>query len=217
MGASDRIPLLVVGGGIGGLAAALGLARKGREVHVIEKAPEFGEIGAGLQLAPNASRMLDRLGVLQEIHKDAVFPRRLVWMDAVAGKEITALDLGEKFQATYGYPYVVMHRNDLLDALLSACRAEPRVTLETSKDVVAVEETAGGARVRCADGTVYECGTLIGADGLWSPTRRLVVGDGEPICSQYVAYRGAIPMAEMSEHAGLDNVVMWVGPEMHFV
>jgi salicylate hydroxylase len=110
-----------------------------------------------------------------------------------------------------------MHRNDLLEALLAACRAEPRVTLETSRDVVAVEETAAGARVRCADGTSYECATLIGADGLWSPTRRLVVGDGEPICAQYVAYRGAIPMAEMSEHAGLENVVMWAGPEMHLV
>jgi 3-hydroxybenzoate 6-monooxygenase len=218
MGAGDRIPLLVVGGGIGGLAAALGLARKGRPVHVVEKAPEFGEIGAGLQLAPNASRMLDRLGVLSEIHKNAVFPRRLVWLDAVAGKEITALDLGEKFQATYGYPYVVMHRSDLLDALLAACRAETRITLETSRDVVAVEPLGAGARARCADGTVYECDTLIGADGLWSPTRRLVVPDeGEPICSHYVAYRGTIPMHEMSEHAGLDNVVMWAGPEMHLV
>lgn len=217
MGSGKRVPLLIVGGGIGGLAAALGLANIGRTVHVLEKAPEFSEIGAGLQLAPNASRMLDRLGVLKELHRHAVFPERLVWMDALSGERITALDLGRKFQETYGYPYIVMHRHDLLDTLLAACRASPRITLETKKDVVAVEDLGDGARARCADGSVYECDTLIGADGLWSPTRKLVHDDGEPVCAQYVAYRGTIPMQEMSEHVGLDNVVIWTGPEMHLV
>lgn len=217
MSSGARIPHLIIGGGIGGLAAALGLANTGRTVHVIEKAPEFGEIGAGLQLAPNASHMLDRLGVLRDLHKLAVFPQRLVWMDALSGRQVTALDLGKKFQDTYGYPYIVMHRHDLLETLLAACRASDRITLETNRDVVAVEDLGDGARAVCADGSVYECDALIGADGLWSPTRKLVHDDGAPICAEYVAYRGTIPMQEMSEHAGLDNVVMWVGPEMHLV
>ena len=86
MGRSGSQGFLIVGGGIGGLAAALALARSGRAVHVVEKARQFGEIGAGLQLAPNASRVLDRLGILAEVHKHVVFPKRLVWMDAISGR-----------------------------------------------------------------------------------------------------------------------------------
>ena len=208
---------LVIGGGIGGLAAALGLARAGRSVHVLEKSPEFGEIGAGLQLAPNASHALDRLGVLAEIRKYAVFPRRLVWGDAISGDIITSLDLGEKFVERFGYPYLVMHRSDLLSALLEACRAESRITFETDRDVLAVEDRGDGARAICADGESREAMALIGADGLRSATRKLVADDGEPRGFPYVAYRGAIPIDEISEHAGLDNVIMWVGPDMHFV
>ncbi|HEY5210128.1 MAG TPA: FAD-dependent monooxygenase [Stellaceae bacterium] len=208
---------LVIGGGIGGLATALGLAHAGARVHVIEKAPEFGEIGAGLQLAPNASSALDRLGVLGEIRKFAVAPRRMVWGDAISGEIVTAFDLGEPFVARFGYPYLVMHRSDLLNVLLAACRAESRITLETGRDAVAIEDKVTGARVTCDDGTVYDCAALVGADGLWSPTRKFIADDGPPRTFPFVAYRGAIPIAEVSEHAGLDNVIMWCGPDMHFV
>src|SRR5882762_7431870 len=95
---SGRIPLLIVGGGIGGLATALAAAQTGYPAHVIEKAEEFTEIGAGLQLAPNATRMLDRLGIWGEIQKHAIFPKQLILMDAVSGQHITSLDLGAKFQ-----------------------------------------------------------------------------------------------------------------------
>src|SRR6476659_2878765 len=100
-----KVPLLIVGGGIGGLATALAAARAGRRVHVLEKSPEFTELGAGLQLAPNATRMLDQLGVLQDVLKLATLPRSLVMMDAVTGLPITQLDLGEAFRVHYGYPY----------------------------------------------------------------------------------------------------------------
>src|SRR5271163_4381123 len=113
---TNRIPLLIVGGGIGGLATALAVSQKGLPAHVVEKSPDFTEYGAGLQLAPNATRILDRLGIFSEIRANATFPRRLVLMDAVSGREITAVDLGEKFLAHYGYPYIVMHRGDLLAA-----------------------------------------------------------------------------------------------------
>src|SRR6476660_3508327 len=102
--------LLVVGGGIGGLATALAAARAGRTVHVIEKSPEFTEIGAGLQLAPNATRMLARLGVLADVLAPATFPRSLVMMDAVTGSPLTRLDLGDAFRDHYGFPYIVTHR-----------------------------------------------------------------------------------------------------------
>jgi 3-hydroxybenzoate 6-monooxygenase len=212
-----RIPFLIVGGGIGGLAAALALSRKGRRVHLIEKDDEFGEIGAGLQLAPNASRVLDRLGVLDEIAKSAVYPKRLVWRDAVTGKLLTAVNLGEPFQQRYRYRYIVMHRADLLNVLLETCRSSTRISLETGKRAIAVEDSGDSARVGCADGAVYDCDAVIAADGLWSTIRKFVYDDGAPVCSMYVAYRGTIPASRFSQGAPPEEMVLWTGPEKHFV
>ena len=213
---TTRFPTLIVGGGIGGLATALALARHGRAAHVVEKSADFGEIGAGLQLAPNAMAVLDRLDVMADISKHAVYPSRLVWMDAISGAPITALDLGDAFRRRYVQPYIVMHRGDLLAVLLDACRQQRLITLEAGSDVVAVEDLGDGARVRLADGAVHETELLVGADGLHSIVRRLV-SDDAPIYDGLVAYRGTIPIAQISAHAGLDNVVMWVGPQLHFV
>jgi salicylate hydroxylase len=160
--------------------------------------------------------VLDRLGLVGEIAKHAVFPSRLVWMDALHGTRITAVDLGDRFRRRYGQPYIVMHRGDLLKVLLDACAAEARITLEAGREAAAVEDLGEVARIRCTDGTVYATELLIGADGLHSVVRRLIIEDA-PVCDGNVAYRGTIPMAQMSTHAGLDNVVMWVGPDMHFV
>src|SRR5215472_13949513 len=170
-------PILIVGGGIGGLATALALARAGCAVHVVEKAPEFGEIGAGLQLAPNAVHVLERLGLMGEIGKHAVFPNRLVWMDALDEQRITYVDLGEPFRRRYGHPYLVMHRGDLLNVLFEACAAEKLITLESSRDVTAVDDLGDVARARFADGTTSEAELLIGADGLWSTVRGAVATD----------------------------------------
>ncbi|HYM04559.1 MAG TPA: FAD-dependent monooxygenase [Stellaceae bacterium] len=214
--ALSRLPAVIAGGGIGGLTTALAMSRTGRPVHVLEKSAEFGEIGAGLQLAPNAMQVLDRLGLIGEIAKHAVFPRRLVWMDALDAGRITEVDLGDAFRRRYGQSYIVMHRGDLLTVLLEACRAERLITLEARRDVTTVEDLGDAARVLCADGARYETELLVGADGLHSAVRRLVADD-EPLCDGCVAYRGTIPIEKMSRHAGLDNVVMWVGPNMHFV
>ena len=212
-----RIPIVIAGGGIGGLAAALAISRGGLPVHVLEKSERFSEIGAGLQLAPNATRMLDSLGILDEVRKHATFPDRLVMMDAVSGEPITALDLRPKFVAHFGFPYILMHRGELLGAELAACQSSPRITLENNKEVVAVEDLGDGAAVQCGDGTIYECDLLIGADGLWSTVRKVVHDDGAPICAQFVAYRGTVPVDEAPPGADLRNMTIWVGPDMHFV
>jgi 3-hydroxybenzoate 6-monooxygenase len=211
-----KTPTLIVGGGIGGLTAALALARQSRDVHVLEKGEDFTEIGAGLQLAPNATRVLSALGVMDAVAAHAVFPARLLWMDALAEKPISAIDLGDAFQARFRQRYLVMHRSDLLAVLLEACRASGHVTLEAKRDVVAVEDHGGTAVARCADGAVFETELLVGADGLWSRIRRLVSGD-RPNAAPYVAYRGTLPIDQISPHAGHETVVMWVGPSMHFV
>jgi len=214
---THHVPVLIAGGGLGGLALAIALAQRGQRVHVLEKNPEFSEVGAGLQVAPNASRILDELGVLAAIHRHAVFPARMLWMDAVSGERLTALDLGAPFVERYGFPYFVMHRHDLLNVLLEAAQAENHITLEPSKDVVAIEDLGDAAAVTCADGTRYVGDVLVGADGLWSTVRRFVHDDGDPVPSAYVAYRGAVPIDQVSSHAGLDDVIVWTGPDRHLV
>jgi 2-polyprenyl-6-methoxyphenol hydroxylase-like FAD-dependent oxidoreductase len=217
MGQRRTIPFLIVGGGIGGLATALALSRKGYQVHLLEQASTFAEIGAGIQLAPNASSVLDHLGVLDEISTCAVYPRRMLLVDALSGETLTAADLGEPFLRAFRYPYLVMHRNDLLTILLNACQQSKAITLETNRHVVAVEDLGDGVRVRCADGTTYVSDALIGADGLRSIVRTLVIDDQEPLCEGFVAYRGAIPAEEAIEHAGLDTIRFWIGPNLHFI
>jgi 2-polyprenyl-6-methoxyphenol hydroxylase-like FAD-dependent oxidoreductase len=217
MGAKIAKPLLVLGGGIGGVAAALSLARRGRRVHVLEKAPDLTEIGAGLQLAPNAMRVLDRLGVLDQIMSVAVFPQTLTLLDIATAKRLKTVDLGPAFIARYGYPYIVMHRSDLLAILVEACRDSGLVSFETNKEAVAIEDLHDSAELSCRDGSVYRTEALIAADGLWSLTRRTLFSDDPVQTPKYVAYRGTIPISEIAMYARPDDLLIWAGPEMHLV
>lgn len=209
---------LVVGGGIAGLAVALGLGRAGRPVRVLERAPEFGEVGAGIQLAPNALAVLDRLGVLDAVLKDAVFPERKRYMDAVTGKEIATIDLGDEFVAHYGYPYVVVHRADLHKALLDGCAEQESVILETNKEVTSAKKLDGGRmEVSCTDGSTYVADAVVGADGVRSALRGQVIED-ELVPSKYVAYRGTVPIEVVGEDVADSPAVMcWLGPAMHLI
>ena len=188
------------------------MAETGRESLVLERAPEFSEVGAGIQLAPNGTAVLERLGVMDEISKLAVFPKRLVLMDAITGKELTALNLEETFKNQYGHPYIVMHRADLHKVLYEACLEKGNITLLTNSEVEKVEDLTDRAKVTLVNGDIYESDAVIGADGIHSNTRKLV-SDDQPVCSQYVAYRGTIPMEEVTETAGTnpDDVLMWIG------
>ncbi|SER35707.1 salicylate hydroxylase [Lentzea xinjiangensis] len=210
------IPALVVGGGIGGLATALSLARSGQRVHLVERAPEFAEIGAGLQFGPNASRALDALGVLEDILPLAVAPARAVMVDARTGRRLTTLDFGPAFVRRYGYPYLVLHRHDLLEKLVEHCRRHPLITLENNRTVADVDLRADGATVVCTDGTRYETAAVIAADGLHSALRRHVVDD-DTICNGYVAYRGTVTRERAGRSADDTSVLLWVGPGMHLM
>jgi salicylate hydroxylase len=211
-----QVPFVVIGGGIGGLAAALGIARTGRNVYVLEQAHVFSEVGAGLQLGPNALKMLDRLGVLEKVKEKAFFPRRLVLLDALTGEELASLDLGNMFQRKFHYPYIVTHRSDLLDALLEACHADSRITLMNNQEVVKIEQCGEKVRIECANQNMFFADAVIGADGIKSRTRGLIHQD-TTICSEFVAYRGTIPVSEIERHEYFDDVVCWIAPYMHLV
>src|SRR6266545_1235233 len=137
-------------------------------------------------------------------------------MSVVTGECLTGLDFGPKFRETYGYPYIVVHRRDLLAALLDACRASPLVTLRSDRKVHGLGQGAEEVVVACADGSTYRARAVVGADGVWSTVRRFTVGDDELVCSRDVAYRGTAPIEAVPEHSGLD-VVWWAGPKMHLI
>lgn len=207
--------VIVVGGGIGGLSAAYSLSRQGLSVRVLESASGFGEVGAGLQLAPNCTRILDDYGLLEEAISRGVVPDRMVMRDAIDGSELTRLDLRD-LERRYGYPYLVIHRSDLHALFLDACR-RAGVQLVTDARVIGYENTPGGASATLASGEVHDGAVVIAADGLHSVARRLLVDD-QPVSSAYVAYRGTVP-ADQPRVAGvdLDEVAVYVGPRCHFV
>ncbi|MCA4135603.1 FAD-dependent oxidoreductase [Arthrobacter sp. M4] len=217
---NEQSDVLVVGGGMAGLAGALAMRSNGARVTLLEQAPEFGEVGAGLQLAPNATRILQRWGLLDKVIEVGVKPRNIVFRDAVTGEELTRQVLGGEFEERYGAPYVVVHRSDLHRVLLEACR-EAGVELINNVRVESVETvaTAAGAavgRVRSAGGEVYTADAVLAADGLKSALRAAVSTD-TPIGSAYVAYRGTVPITKDTPAADLEDVIVYLGPDCHLV
>jgi 3-hydroxybenzoate 6-monooxygenase len=205
---------LIAGGGIGGLGAALALARAGHTAEIFERASAFREIGAGIQLGPNVFRMFDRLGIRAAMEADAVRPDALVMRCAIAGHEITRVPLGEGFLAHFGHPYAVTHRADMLNTLLAACRATPGITLHLNTG--AASATPDGTLL-LEDGRRIQGDLVIGADGLWSRIRAAVLDDGPPVVSGHIAYRAVLPMDEVPSHVSRTEVVLWAGPRLHLV
>ena len=209
--------VLIAGGGIGGLAAAMGLARKGCRSIVLEQAAELGEIGAGIQLGPNAFHAFDYLGVGEAARAKAVFIDKLRLMDALSGEEITHIPLDEPFRARFRNPYAVVHRGDLHGVFLKACRESGLVELRTRQAVEGYEQDGKRVRVRIRGGGAVEGNVLIGADGLRSAVRAQLVGDGEPRVSGHSTYRSVIPTEQMPEDLRWNAATLWAGPKVHLV
>jgi 2-polyprenyl-6-methoxyphenol hydroxylase-like FAD-dependent oxidoreductase len=209
-------PFLIAGGGIGGLAAALALAAKGYRAHVLEQAPEFKEIGAGLQLGPNSWRCLRALGAEAAAKPLAVFPGALVIRDGVDGKEVLSIPLAG-FEHRFGAPYALIHRADLLNVLLETAKASPSITLQSSAQVKSFRDDGEGVTVTTSDGRQYRGAALIGADGLWSNIRTQIVNDGKPRVSGHIAYRAVLSASEVPERLQHWNMVLWAGPKCHMV
>jgi len=211
--------ILIAGGGLGGLAAALALGRKGLAVRVLEQAPKFAPIGYGIQLGPNVFPMFDRLGISAAVMRDATIPRNILMLDALSGEEVTHIPTGPKFRARFTHPYIIIHREDIHRVLIEACAAVPAITMEGGAGVADFEETDdGGVRVVLEDGRRVEGAALIGADGLRSAVRARLVTEGEPQPIGYVAHRTIVPMDALAAHIPYrEEVVLWGGPGFHIV
>lgn len=210
-------PVLIAGGGIGGLATALGLARKGVRSIVLERAAELGEIGAGIQIGPNAFHCFDYLGVGDEARAKAVYIDSLRLMDAIKGEEITSIPLDAPFRERFKNPYAVVHRADLHGVLLEACRSNELIELRTSHTVERYEQDGNTVRVYCKDKGYLEGQALVGADGLRSNIRQQIVGDGEPRVSGHTTYRSVIPTEQMPKDLRWNAATLWAGPKCHIV
>lgn len=217
MAQTSPLPLLISGGGIGGLAAAMVLAQDGHRVTLFEQAATFGEIGAGIQLGPNIFRMFDYLGLTDAINRVAFFPPGLGMNDVRTGEKVVRVPLGDVARATYGFPYGVIYRADLHQVFLDACRAQPNVTLRTSAKVESFNQSADGVTVKLEGGEVVEGSALIGADGMWSRIREAVVGDGKPRVSGHIAYRAVLKREDVPAHLWSDDVTLWGGEKTHLV
>lgn len=211
-----ELPVLVAGGGIGGIAAALALARRGFAVKVLEQAPQLGEIGAGIQLGPNAFSAFDALGVGEAARRRAVFTDEMVMHDALDETLVGRIPTGEAFRARFGNPYAVIHRADVHRTLLEGAMASGRIEVATGTPVQRVEQADGEVRVHDARGEVHRGCAMVGADGVKSAVRRQYVGD-EARVSGHVVYRAVVDRQDFPADLRWNAASIWVGPNCHLV
>ena len=212
----SKLPVLVAGGGIGGLAAALALTRQGFHVKVLEQAPQHGEIGAGIQLGPNAFAAFDALGVGPLARSRAVYTDEMVMHDAVDETLVGRIPTGEAFRQRFGNPYAVIHRADIHGALLEGAQASDRIQVRTSTTVQRIEQDDEGVTVHDAQGGTHRGLALIGADGVRSAVRRQYVGDDARV-SGHVVYRAVVDRKDFPEDLRWNAASIWVGPNCHLV
>ena len=216
MAAKDD-PILVIGGGLGGAAAALALGRKGWRVRVLEQAPEFGVIGYGIQLGPNVFPMFDRLGVADAVLAQSITPKAILMLDSVDAGEIVRIPTGASFRQRFSRPYIVIHRADLHRILLDACKKLANVELVPLTGAAYYEDRGDRVRVRTKDNRTIQGAALIGADGLRSTVRAQMLSEGEPRMVGFVAHRTIVPMAGVRAEIHRNEVVLWSGPGFHIV
>jgi 3-hydroxybenzoate 6-monooxygenase len=190
-------PMIIAGGGIAGLSTAIAVAAAGNRVLVLERASGFAEMGAGIQLGPNAFHALRHLGIHDVLGARAVLIDELRLMDGTTGRCITTVPLGEAVQVRYAHPYAVVHRGDLYQALLDVARGHDAIELREGHPVRSYEQHPAGVTVALDDGRTLDGTALIGADGLHSVVRAQLLGDGDPCPVGHVTYRALVPADRM--------------------
>ena len=214
--------MIIVGGGIGGLAAALACGQAGARPQVLERAATFSEVGAGIQMGPNVTRTLHAWGLAEDLKEIGFVPRKLEAKDTQTGQIIGTLRLGQRSLETYGAPYVTVHRADLHRVLLQKIKRSGLAELCLDSEVQAVQQHADGIQISgtnlAASLTEFsKSAAMVGADGLWSKTRQFVVTPKAPRVTGLLAYRALVPMQSVPEKLRLQDVNVWVGPRVHAV
>ena len=210
-------PILIVGGGLGGLTAALALASHGKPVRVLEGAPAFGAIGYGIQFGPNVFRVFDRLALSAAVLAKADSPPAVLMIDALNGKEVTRVPTGPLLRARFEHPYIIIHRVDPHDVMLAACRRNPLIVLEPNCMVSCFADHGERVTATTQDGRSFEGSALIGADGIRSRIRAQLLADGDPLPNGFMAFRTIVPMADVTAEVRRDIVALWGGPGFHLV
>jgi salicylate hydroxylase len=209
--------IVIAGAGIGGLTAGVALLKRGFDVTILEQAQALKEIGAGVQLAPNATRVLYQIGVGERLEGLACEPpgkRVRLWN---TGQSWRLFDLGAASRDIYGFPYFTLHRADLHQALADAVYALSPNAIHLGEKVEGVKQTGGKVEVTTVQGNVYEADLLIGADGVHSRVRRALFGPDEPVYSGVMAWRGVIDAEKLPEHLRSAYGTNWVGPGAHVI
>src|SRR5258705_10680418 len=209
-------PILIVGGGIGGLAAALALAREGCHVRVLEQASTIEEIGAGIQLGPNAFAAFDALGIGEQARGRAVYTDEMVMHDAIDETLVGRIPTGAAFRERFGNPYAVIHRADVHLSLLEGAQRSDRIQVLTSTTVQRVDQDDDSVTVHDSKGNTHRGVVLIGADGVKSAVRRQYVGDDARV-SGHVVYRAVVDKKDFPVDLQWNAASIWVGPNCHLV
>ena len=208
--------VVIAGGGIGGLAAALACAQRGVPVQLLERAAQLSEVGAGIQIGPNVTRILQAWGLGAALAQVAAFPQQLQARDAQTGQVLGTLTLGTRAQATYGAPYATIHRADL-QGLLHRAAQSAGVDLLLGQTVQGWRGTEAGLQVNTAQSLSLQASALIGADGVWSAVRQQLLGDAPARFTGHLAYRALVAQADLPAHLRSDQVTVWMGPRLHVV
>ena len=212
--------IFIAGAGIGGLTASLALAQKGFRVVVLEKAERLEEAGAGLQLSPNASRVLIDLGLKDRLTQSVVIPEAISINSVRAGGELLRLPLGEENSARAGAPYWVIHRADLQSVLADAVNDHPDIDLRLGAQFEDFAAHTRGLTIAHRSGTVHRQDlalALIGADGIWSTARNQLFPEVRPQFSGLIAWRGTLEATQLPRYSTEPRVQLWMGPNAHLV
>ena len=208
--------VLIIGGGIGGLAAALALAKQGIRIELLEQAEKIGEIGAGIQLAANAFAALDALGVGEAARGRAVFTDQLIMKDALDASDVARVDVGAPYRERFGNPYAVIHRADIHLSILEAVQDHPLITFRTSTRVEKLEQDERGVTVTDQRGERHTADAVVGCDGGKSAIRQTLIGD-QPRVTGHVVYRAVVDVENMPQDLQVNAPVVWGGPHCHLV